>query len=544
MKLKSILFSGLSMVLVAAVAIGSTVAYLTSTDSQVNVMTMGNVSIAQHEYERVMDENGNPVKGVEGEDFESDYGISQSYKLEPYSQGKAALPAVYTNAAGTTAWDEFQQLWNQVGAPGSNDLFDDTMKNVVDKFVFVENTGKTDAYYRTIVAIEAPDGLGDGVIHTNFNANSRFDYNDEKDGVQNAADSDKFYTTIDGVRYIVYEITYTDVLRPGEISRPSLLQVFLDPKTTNEDCALFGETWEILVVSQAVQTDGFTDVNTALDTAFGDITTTNHPWTEVTIADQLGITEAGTYELKGGVYTIDTGYFHTQAVDGDVTINGNGATVEGIATSADAFEWEGGTIPAMSAIFSSANGSTVTVNDLTFTGTMSAIMMGHYQGATYTNYNTVFNNVDVIGTQVVSFSSNVAPAVCAYGTATLNDCNFFGTTLSEFDTDPMWPVYDLVAVNYSDVTVNNSKIGSIFLWNQAKLTIADGSEVDTVIIRGNMNTNNYGLIVKAGATVDTIDLSNITNKAKVNITIEAGATVNNIVANGVTYASIADWQNA
>ena len=125
-----------------------------------------------------------------------------------------------------------------------------------------------------------------------------------------------------------------------------------------------------------------------------------------------------------------------------------------------------------------------------------------------------------------------------------DDCNFFGTTLSEFDTDPMWPVYDLVAVNYSDVTVNNSKIGSIFLWNQAKLTIADGSEVDTVIIRGNMNTNNYGLIVKAGATVDTIDLSNITNKAKVNITIEAGATVNNIVANGVTYASIADWQNA
>ena len=57
MKLKNILMSGLSLVLVAALAISGTVAYLQDDDSDVNVMTLGNVSIEQHEYERVV-ENG------------------------------------------------------------------------------------------------------------------------------------------------------------------------------------------------------------------------------------------------------------------------------------------------------------------------------------------------------------------------------------------------------------------------------------------------------------------------------------------------------
>ena len=216
------------------------------------------------------------------------------------------------------------------------------------------------------------------------------------------------------------------------------------------------------------------------------------------------------------------------------------------ASSVGAFQWEGGTIPAMSTIFSSADGSKVTVNDLSFTGTMSALMLGHYQNATYNNYNTVLNNVNVIGAKVVSFSANTAPAVCVYGTATLNNCNIYGTTLSELDTAPMWPVYDLVAVNYTDLTVNDSKIGSLLMWNQAKVTVADGSEVETVIILGNMNTTKpqYCLTIEAGATVGSIDLSNITNKAKINITIEDGATVGKIIANGVEYATIADWQNA
>lgn len=346
--MKKIIALLLVVALTAAVAISGTIAYLTDTASEPNTMTVGNVSIEQHEYERVVDENGNPVRGVLGEDFTEAYGITESYKLQPFTQGKPAYPAVYQN--GTLDWDEFQQLWNGVGAPGSNDLFDDSMKNVVDKFVFVENTGESDAYYRTIIAIEAPEGITSDTIHTNFNANSRFDYNDDMDGAQDGSESNKFFITINGVRYVIYVATYTEVLVPGEVSRPSLLQVYLDPMTTNEDCALFGDTWDILVLSQAVQTAGFDDADTALDTAFGDVDAENaikwfsdisidSPADDDELKDDLqGDNKTIVVNLTGDM-TYDVAAWQNEAMGGaeteKVIINGNGHTITFNNTNSD-----------------------------------------------------------------------------------------------------------------------------------------------------------------------------------------------------------------
>lgn len=536
-KMKKVLLMCTAYVLVAALAIGGTIAYLQDDDSDVNVMTLGNVSIEQHEYQRaegVAHDEGEPGAGN---------GVKEG-ALVPFVQGQALYPAVPKNNAGGDYTAEMDTanlfFWGDYVYSGTagNGLWDDSkLSNVMDKMVFVENTGKSDAYIRTVIAFECPEGITIGepsqgaeiMINTNIGT---YDWDDVG------------YITVDGVRYAVMTATYKKVLAPGNQSHPSLLQVVMTHHATNEDVALLGDTYEILVVSQAVQVAGFADAETALNAGFGDITTTNHPWANTTISSEVGITEAGTYNLDGDVYTIDSAYFHTQKVTAPVTINGNGATVEGVATSVDAFQWEGGTIPAMSAIFSSADGSKVTVNDLKFTGTMSAIMLGHYVNSSSNWYNTELNNVDVIGTEVVSFSAGVSPAVAVYGKAVLNNCNVYGTTLSELDTDPMWPVYDIAAVNYSDLTVNNSNIGSLYMWNQAKVTVADGSDVETVIVRGNMNTSKYGLTIKAGTTVGAIDLSAITNKAKINITIEDGATVGKIIANGVEYATITDWQNA
>ena len=174
---------------------------------------------------------------------------------------------------------------------------------------------------------------------------------------------------------------------------------------------------------------------------------------------------------------------------------------------------------------------------------MSALMLGHYQNATYKNYNTELNKVNVIDTEVVSFSAGVSPAVFVYGTAVLNNCNIYGTTLSELDTDPMWPVYDVAAVNYSTTTLNNSKVGSFIFWNQAALIVNNGSVVDNLVLLGNMNNNNANnyIHINAGSEVKVIDLSNITDNKRVKITIEPGAKVGKIVANGVEYASIAHF---
>jgi len=85
---------------------------------------------------------------------------------------------------------------------------------------------------------------------------------------------------INGVQYVYSVFTYAEALAPGAISVPSLMQVFLDSATTNEDAAKFGDTWEILVLSQAGQVSGFENddpnvpptvvADAALDAMFGD----------------------------------------------------------------------------------------------------------------------------------------------------------------------------------------------------------------------------------------------------------------------------------
>ncbi len=325
--MKKALIMALCLVLVAALSVAGTLAYLQfQTPTDVNVMTIGNVKIEQLEYERAVDENGNYIT-VDTSDVNPNYGFNTTWKLQPFTQGKPAIPAVYSNGTGEYSFDEQNhQLYNEVGAPGSNALFSE-VGNVIDKFVFVKNTGKTSAYYRTIIAIEWPyqpewESIvpEKQLVHKSLNGNSRFTSNDIG------------FTYIDGTRYKLREMVYNQELAPGEVSRPSLLQLFLDPKVTNEICAAFGETWDIFVVSQAVQASGFDDADTALDAAFGDITLTQHPWSEtapviptvVDSADELAeaLEKGGEIILSGDVQ----GNFVIPA-DKEVTLNLNGKNI-------------------------------------------------------------------------------------------------------------------------------------------------------------------------------------------------------------------------
>lgn len=318
--MKKILLTALSFVLIAALALGGTLAYLMSEDEDVNVMVVGNVKIEQLEYERVTDANGNYV----ATDVTDEYGYTPD-DLQEYTQAKVIVPAVYDKIN----WADDQQSWGEVGAPGSNQLFNDNMKNVQDKFVFVKNTGFVDAYYRTIVAVECPVGFDSSLLHLNVTGNSRFTW------------TDIGFITVDGVQYALKEALYNEILTPGEISRPSLLQVFLGKEATNEDVAKFNGTLDILVVSQGVQADGFDSAEQALDEAFYDVTVTDHPWmdgvkmpTLVYNAEELqnaldnavnGDTVILGADIKGDVTV-------TQKPDVKITLDGNGKKLDGTIT--------------------------------------------------------------------------------------------------------------------------------------------------------------------------------------------------------------------
>ncbi len=242
----------LVIAMTAALAVGGTLAYLTDTDEDVNVMTVGQVKIDQLEYERVDVETS-------GDDA----------KVQEFHDNKPLYPAVTKDG-----WDTADGVvdWEQIGKDGyTSDIWDPTkINNEVDKMVFVKNKGDWDAYVRTVFAFEAgnytslDDYLKD--VHLNLNAT---DWTWE--WVETPI-------TIGGSQYFVATATYNKVLKPGALTEISLSQIALDSSVTNEDVAGFGETYQVLVQSQAVQVAGFTDADTALNEAFGEIAATKVPW--------------------------------------------------------------------------------------------------------------------------------------------------------------------------------------------------------------------------------------------------------------------------
>jgi hypothetical protein len=79
---------------------------------------------------------------------------------------------------------------------------------------------------------------------------------------------------------------------------------------TNEDCeALDGNdngTYDVLVFTQAVQAAGFASADEALDTAFGNITITNHPWVNGVDIPKVLVHEDVLYFTENGVGTVSS----------------------------------------------------------------------------------------------------------------------------------------------------------------------------------------------------------------------------------------------
>ena len=271
MKMKKIIATVLALVLVAGISIGGTVAYLQDTDSDVNVMTMHNVHIAQEEYERVFDANGE-VTGMQEFDNNVNHPLYPAVITGDATARNAWAPANPANQADLFWYKNYLSA----DYPGGNGLWEN-LNNVQDKFVFVKNTGTTDAYYRTIILLEADTTgatnsiTGQSLIHLNTNSHSQFTWANNTGDITD----ETMVVTVNGKKYTVEVATCNVALEPGKISRPSLLQIGMDQEATNEYVAQFGETYDVLVLSQAVQTAGFENANDALNTAFGEVTAEN-----------------------------------------------------------------------------------------------------------------------------------------------------------------------------------------------------------------------------------------------------------------------------
>lgn len=252
----------MSICLVAVIAVmaiaGASLAYLTDTDDADNVFVVGNVQIELVEQQR--DENG---------------------KIEAFEDDKTLMPIV-----GSAQGEK-----DELGLP--------VAKNYVDKIVTVDNTGKSDAYVRVIVAVPAAlDNSTDAMSVIHWNVGNRFSPDKEYvDGYTNPGYEDIEWDfveeiTIDGIAYNTYCFTYTEALTAGETTDCAAITGFyldknvdnyvndegkvvytLNGNDINYDLAN-GVT--IPVFAQAVQAAGFDSAKEA----FSNAELPTNPWAE------------------------------------------------------------------------------------------------------------------------------------------------------------------------------------------------------------------------------------------------------------------------
>ena len=244
----------LVLALTAAISIGATLAYLTDTDEDVNVMTVGNVKIDQLEYERIDDETSDKDAAV-----------------QEFRDNKPLNPAITDKEFDYTPGDTYVD-WEQIGKDGyTSEIWNpENINNELDKMVFVKNKGTYDAYVRTVFAFEA----GNYQTLDQFNAKMHLNLN-ETDWTWDWLEEP---VTIGESTYFVATATYNKILEPGKLTEISLSQIALDSSATNADVEAFGETYNVLVKTQAIQADGFADPETALAEGFGAITVNAVPF--------------------------------------------------------------------------------------------------------------------------------------------------------------------------------------------------------------------------------------------------------------------------
>jgi len=242
MNKRKLLTLAMTLCMVAILAIGGTLAYFTDTDSAKNVMTLGGVDIIQNE------------KLKDG--------------TTDFSDNVPLLPRV----------DEEEIVFGQNHLDATKQWFNPAMKNVVDKVVTITNEAAAgsvnkDAYVRTILAFETNNEYEAGT--TNVLRDCKTIFETYIGVLGKGLTYTDIVVEIGGTKYIIVYKVYEDALAAGATSEPSLKQLFMSPDAGNEISILFGDTYEVLALSQATQTAGFTSAEEALNEAFGEITEAN-----------------------------------------------------------------------------------------------------------------------------------------------------------------------------------------------------------------------------------------------------------------------------
>lgn len=241
---KKILVLALTIAMVAILAVGGSLAYLTDTDSAKNTFTVGNVHIALLESSLHRENAGVANEATSTSELWSNVKMEGTGNTSDYKAGDTFYTDEQIKADAATYKCENVKL-----NPGES----------YHKMPYVENTGVNDAYIRIRVMI--PADLDTAILNSSMYTSTAMN-SGEFTYAYDASGS----AVRDDIKYNVYTFTRTKALKPGELTYWNVWgTIHMDADVTNEEIeALFGEgkayangTFPVLVEADAIQADGF-----------------------------------------------------------------------------------------------------------------------------------------------------------------------------------------------------------------------------------------------------------------------------------------------
>ena len=272
MNKRRILAIAMSLVIVAIIAVGATLAYFTDSKSATNTFTIGNVKIdlIESRFHR------------EGNDNSGDTSIPDPTNT---ASGMKYVKDGHKAFTDAEIQEDANKYSDYIGEKGENMV----PGRGVAKCPYVVNTGANDAYIRIRVMVPSAANndfvdVKDGGVITNQWCSTSFisgEFIDKKgNGWNNAPAIDKASVTKDGVTYDVYTFTRKEPLKAGAMTEWNVwnfigiaknatsadIQKAVDAHAitmTETDGGAKTMTLNVLVEADAIQAEGFADAAAA-----------------------------------------------------------------------------------------------------------------------------------------------------------------------------------------------------------------------------------------------------------------------------------------
>lgn len=259
---KKILVLALTIAMVAILAVGGSLAYLTATDSETNTFTVGNVKIdlLESQYHRVNAGKGNatgltePLSGgylwAANVDMKGTPDNTRNYVTSGEEWSGQYFSDAQIEADAAKYKNGYFAEHSQNMTPGSN----------VRKNPYVKNTGANDAYIRVRVLIPVSlfDVIDNGPSYWTTTAINEGQVTSKAVTTYNATGAkDVKQVERNGIMYYEYDFTYVKPVKPGELTFWNVWGNIAINKNATAEQLKDVESFDVIFEADAIQADGF-----------------------------------------------------------------------------------------------------------------------------------------------------------------------------------------------------------------------------------------------------------------------------------------------